>query len=1627
MFLPPRFWRGTPLCVLVAFLVAGYMAGSGSAAPVITEFMAVNSGEALVDEDGDSSDWIEIFNPDPVPVELGGFGLSDDSDRPLRWILPAVTVESGQRLIVFASSKDRAIAGAELHTNFSLNGSGEYLGLSDPAGQVVSEFSPEFPRQLRDTSFGIGSGGNTGYLMVPTPGSANGVAREELTAAPTFSVKHGYYTKPVVVELRSATPGSTVLYTTDGSVPTRLNGQRYREPIVVGSTTVFRAVAVAADAVPSEVVTSSYLFPADIKNQPEMSQLIVGAEAFASEIEADLAALPAISLALSDEQFFGSDGIYTNFQRRGREAEVPVSIEYFDPEGEGGGGDGFQIDAGIRIHGGQARFHEKKPMRLFFRSDYGEGRLEYPLFPGSPVQEFDRLVLRSCGHDSWAIDWGFGRNDLTETATYMRDEFLRRTEQKMGLLSPHGKFVHVFINGEYWGMYDLHERADSAFFASHEGGDEDDWDVIEGGGQVVEGDSEAWNELLGLGTVGVTTTSQYSQVEGLLDMDSFIDSLITRMWSGDNDWLGPVFFGTFNSGPNNRNWFAGRRSRSGVDEKFHFFAWDAEISLGNDRFTNSGNHLLITDLTRINSPQSAGVVYDGLRDFEEFQIKFSDRIYEHFFNDGELTSDKTVELWDQLSDRIRGPVVAESARWGNIHGGEPLRRDVEWEDERLFVRETFLQQRPDIVLDQFKARGLYPDVEPPEFPSVAGGRYEDPVNVVLAVPEGQGDGQIFYSLDGTDPRRAASVDVDVLLPEFSPARILVPSETNGGSALGDAWKEFDDPVGIGTWREGPAAIGYETGTQGFDYRPLFRVDVQDEMFQVNGSIYMRIEFVLPDQAAVDAIARLVLKMRYDDGFAAFLNGTRVADSNAMADLAWNSLATDINSDQLAVLFEEFDLSAHLDQLRVGRNVLAIQGLNGTLDSSDLLISPELVASGEEVAAGISASAVEYDGEFEMAGSGSVKTRFLSDDGEWSALREEVFSIGNRAATAGDLVISELNYHPRDAEGDAELAITMSRSDFEFVEVTNISGEIVEMGGVRFADGVEFVFPAGALPAGERVLVVRDLEAFGARHPAVPAAQIAGIFGGDTGLSNGGERIVLEDAVGRTILDFVYDDRAPWPAAPDGDGQTLVLIAPGENPDHNSASNWRASRLVDGSPGGDEDAIDVDLDGLPDDWERMWFGDLLQDGGDDSDGDGLDHAAEFAAGTDPSSPDTDADGLNDADELLAGTDPNVRDTDGDGLADGVEVLAFRGNPLVRDTDGDGLDDGFEALVGLGDLDNRDSDGDGSGDFSEAQRGSDPRDGSSVPSVRETDYIIYASMDSPENLGAPLRVEGLMPVDGVVGGGLRFEPADNVDYGDIGDPGAASLAAIIWFKLDSLGRRNLITKGDRWGIITNGGSVSVEVAGVDPIEVASGIDAGVWHQVAIVIDGELDVVRGFFDGEEVGSRQLGDEAVLDSPVGLRLARGGDANVCLDEFSLLNFAISAAELRALFQAAVAGRRAIDVVGSDDSDFDLLSDDWERIHFGDLSNDGEGDEDGDGLANLDEFLLGTDPNEADSDGDGVGDQREVLAGTDPTDAASIPGARILVDQLQLHSSFDVTTVNRDRLWGAGVRPDHPGGKWRR
>ncbi len=150
------------LCLLGIRLLAG---------PLITEFQAVNQATVL-DQFAEASDWIEITNPDAVAAPLAGWSLTDDPDLPNKWIFPAVVLQPGESLVVWASGRDLRQVADPLHTNFSLDGAGEYLALYPPAGAAVSSWQP-YPKQFNGVSYGHGEGNAMGYFTEPTPGTPN--------------------------------------------------------------------------------------------------------------------------------------------------------------------------------------------------------------------------------------------------------------------------------------------------------------------------------------------------------------------------------------------------------------------------------------------------------------------------------------------------------------------------------------------------------------------------------------------------------------------------------------------------------------------------------------------------------------------------------------------------------------------------------------------------------------------------------------------------------------------------------------------------------------------------------------------------------------------------------------------------------------------------------------------------------------------------------------------------------------------------------------------------------------------------------------------------------------------------------------------------------------------------------------------------------------------------------------------------------------------------------------------------------------------------------------------------------------------------------------------------------------
>ena len=736
--------------------------------------MAVNS-TSLADEDGDYSDWIELHNASQRSVDLAGFFLTDSPEDLTKWRFPAHDLPSDEYLVVFASSKDRV--GAELHTNFKIDRDGEPLLLIDRDGVTVLDEVHAVAFERSNVSYGRSGSGprEFGFFADPTPASANGIALHRIVPSVTSNVEHGFFTDTFLVSLSSSSAEVSIRYTTDGSTPT-LSSPEYQVPLTVNETTILRAVAFAPNQLPSDVMTQTYVFLSDVIRQspqnerpdeswPEPNRLvtkgafidygmdpqIVDDPRYADEIFSALMSIPTISLVTDLKHLFDSKtGIYANPSGSGRTWERPVSMELIHADGTAG----FQIDAGMRIRGSSSANlnFPKHGFRFFFRSQYGDPVLKYPLFGNEGVDEFVRIDLRTS--QSWAWQNGSTRNNLMN-----REVFYRDTQRDLGQPYTRSRYYHLYLNGQYWGLYQSEERPDATYAVSYFGGEREDYDVIKQPGVLsdflTDGTLDAWRRLWQFAVTGFASDADYYRVQGrdpngmanpelevLLDVDNLIDYMLIVYYSGTIE--GPIC----QVCPHDVNNFFNVLDRTGR-EGFQFFIRDFENAMGSYRDDRTGPF----EVGAVFESFNAQWLFQRLMEHAEFRIRFADRAHQVFFNEGVMTSSASIERFQARADQIRLAVIAESARWGDTQSVRPATQSS-WEyDIRSKVR-AYFPRRSAKVVEQLRNQGWYPLIDAPEFlinqERQHGGEVQAGDTLSFYVPEM--NGTVYYTTDGSDPR-----------------------------------------------------------------------------------------------------------------------------------------------------------------------------------------------------------------------------------------------------------------------------------------------------------------------------------------------------------------------------------------------------------------------------------------------------------------------------------------------------------------------------------------------------------------------------------------------------------------------------------------------------------------------------------------------------------------------------------------------------------------------------------------------------------------------------------------------------------------------------------------------------------
>ncbi|GEP41036.1 hypothetical protein BGE01nite_03270 [Brevifollis gellanilyticus] len=855
--------------------------------------------------------------------------------------------------------------------------------------------------------------------ITATPGTMNGVPAFDGIVAPlVFSQKHGFYDKPISLAITTATGGASIRYTLDGSTPTATHGTLYNGPVAISKTSIVRAIGYRSGYEPSALLTQSYFFLNDVIRQsangarPSTSwpagtvngqvsdygmdpDIVNGTNpeiGGVDKVKSALKSIPTVSIVTDLPNLFSQDtGIWVNPYGRGEAWERPASVELIGDSGPNGG---FDINCGLRLRGGFSRSGDnpKHALRLFFRSEYGASKLNYPLFGNEGVSSFDKIDLRTAQNYSWSFG-GDGNN------TFIREESTRELQGAMGQPYSKSRYYHLYLNGQYWGIYDSDERPEANFAESYIGGDADDYDTVKGEQDqgyvtgVTDGNLDAWEQLRvkarahsadpsnanffaisGKAADGVTATSD----PVLLEVDNLIDYMLLTFWSGNLDGATSAFLGDSRA----NNWFASR-NRTGNFGGFRFFAHDFEHTFFNvdeDRtgpFAN-GNP---ADVSTYNPM----FIHHDLRPNLEYRMMWADRVQKHLFGGGALVAENVQTRMRARKTLLDKVIIAESARWGDSKRGNdtPLNR-LNWIGAVDYVIENYVPERGSRVIAQLRADDLYPSFDAPEL-AQNGGPFPSGSELMIT---GHG-GIMYYTLDGSDPRQIGGT--------LNPAAQVYTSSTStiqavpltqtwkylaDGSDQDSAWRAsvFDDS----TWSSGPGELGYGDGDEA-TIVSFVDANASAAGMQKNATTYFRTSFEIADATGLTAAA---LQVKYDDGVILYLNGTQVARSPNMPATAAHNYYTNVSAPNESAFFT-FNIDPAL--LVTGTNVLAAEVHQAAPDSSDVSFQ-----------ASLSVTRTDTPTPLFLTGTGSrtLKVRARQND-EWSALVEAVFDV----SPAPDLTVS----------------------------------------------------------------------------------------------------------------------------------------------------------------------------------------------------------------------------------------------------------------------------------------------------------------------------------------------------------------------------------------------------------------------------------------------------------------------------------------------------------------------------------------------------------------------------------------------------------------------------------------------
>lgn len=525
----------------------------------------------------------------------------------------------------------------------------------------------------------------------------------------SYNPDRGYYTSTQNVTLTTNLPGAIIKYTTNGTLPTPSTGLTYNSPISVSTTTTIATIAYnSLDT--TNIKTHTYLFLADVISQPNsvagfpttgfaFDASITANPTYAAQLDTALKQIPSmcITLDLNDFNDVHNDTL-----------EAIVSLEIIN----GDGSNGEQITAGFKRVGTASLNSPKRTFRLNFKSEFGASKLSYKLMGDNAADEFDQIQLRPGFYNVINGGGSTGGNDIY-------DQFVRNLQEDIqdDNIALHGTFVHLYINGVYWGVYNPTERGTDNFASKYYDGKKSNWDAIKGG-EARSGNDTIWNEMNTFAnTQDFTIQANYDSIQKLVEIEQFTDYVLLTNFAphGNHDAIADNSFAT--------------RHRNREDG-FRFWIWNTEEPPSSANIFNTG----------------AGPfenIYSALFTNDDYKILLADRFQCNCFDEGNLTPTKTIAAYEEIYNAVELAFIAEAARWATAT------EYVNFQNKATDIINNFLPNRTSATINNYTTAGLLPSLNAVEF-SETSGLVTSGTTLTLTNPNGIGD--IYYTLDGTDPR-----------------------------------------------------------------------------------------------------------------------------------------------------------------------------------------------------------------------------------------------------------------------------------------------------------------------------------------------------------------------------------------------------------------------------------------------------------------------------------------------------------------------------------------------------------------------------------------------------------------------------------------------------------------------------------------------------------------------------------------------------------------------------------------------------------------------------------------------------------------------------------------------------------